>query len=232
MSDPALQQESLAQNNGPANGERPLSLTDRVRSLRLPQRQASAVGALSWVPWVLCLLLAASTAFFAFRPGGEEKSPLDVQNLNKTSPDVAKLPGDKSEPGNKDEIVHESKGYIVPISLIQISPLIGGKVVKLNIEEGNRVKKGDLLAQVEEDEYRAEYNHAVGAVQSAKRRLTELTKYRKMEEDQIEREWKEAEAQLAQLEKDYERNKVLHERNAVAARDFDLAESSYKSMKK
>src|SRR5262245_29104076 len=156
MSDQTLQQNSAAQGNGPPAADRPLSLTDRVRSLRLPERQASSSGVMAWLPWGLCLLLAGSTAFFAFRSGSPEKQPDNLQNLNKTGLEGVKAPADKDEPG-KDEIVHDSKGYIVPISLIQISPLVGGKVVELNIEEGNRVKKGDLLARLEEDEYRSDF---------------------------------------------------------------------------
>src|ERR1700680_4054430 len=103
MSDQALHQDPAAQSNGPPAADRPLSLTDRVRSLRLPERSANPPGALLWAPWVLCFALACSTAFFAFRPGGQEISPADAQNINKTRPDIARLPGDKSEPG-KDEI--------------------------------------------------------------------------------------------------------------------------------
>lgn len=228
MSEQAVHQDSQTPSNGPpAAADRPLSLSDRVRSLRLPERQATSPGIMLWLPWVLCLLLAGSTAFFAFRPAAEEKSQVDAQNLKKA--DLSKLPGDKTEPG-KDEIVHKSMGYIVPISLIQISPLVGGKVIELNIEEGNRVKKGDPLAKLEKDEYQADFDRAVGAVESSRRRLAELTEYRKHEEDQTLAELDECRAQLRQLETDYNRNVDLKNRSAVAPRDFDLAESSFRSM--
>jgi len=229
MSDQSLHQNSAAQGNGPPAADRPLSLTDRVRSLRLPERQASAPGVMAWLPWGLCLLLAGSTAFFAFRPGSPEKQSDNVQNLNKSGPEGVKAPADKNEPG-KDEIVHESKGYIVPISLIQISPLIGGKVIKLDIEEGDRVAKNKVLAVLEKDEYQADYDRAVGAVQSAQRRVTELTDYRKHEEEQTLAELEECQVQLRQLKTDYQRNVDLKDRLSVAQRDFDLAESSYRSM--
>jgi multidrug resistance efflux pump len=230
MSDQTLQQNPAAQNNGPPPADRPLSLSDRVRSLRLPERQAGTSGAWLVVPWVLCFLLAGSTAFFALRNGDPEKSKADIQDQNKSGGDAAKLPADKSEP-RKDEIAHESKGYIIPISLIQISPLIGGKVVELHIEEGDRVAKGKVLAVLEKDEYQADFDHAVGAIKSAARRIIELTQYRKKEEEQLYSEWQEAEAQLVQLKKDHDRNVHLKNQQAVAARDFELAESSWLAMK-
>jgi len=230
MSDQTLQQETPAQSNGPPAADRPLSLTDRVRSLRLPERQARAPGVLLWAPWVLCFLLAGSTAFFALRPADRDQAGVDAQNLKKPSTDGPKFPTDKSAPA-KDEIAHESKGYIIPISLIQISPLVGGKVVELNIEEGDRVAKGKVLAVLEKDEYQAEFDRAVGAIKSAARRLIELTKYRKKEEEQLYNEWKEARVQLVQLELDYERNKDLKKRLSVAPRDYEMAESAYLAMK-
>jgi multidrug resistance efflux pump len=228
MSDQTVNQEPVP-SNGPPAADRPLSLTDRVRSLRLPDRQARSGGVLLVAPWVLCFLLAGSTAFFAFRSGNQEKQALNVQDVDKTVPEGAKGAADKAAPA-KGEIAHESKGYIIPISLIQISPLIGGKVVELNIEEGDRVAKGKVLAKLEEDEYLADYNHAIGQVKTAERRVAELKNYRKVEIDQTLAELEESRAQLRQLETDYQRNVDLKSRTAVAARDFELAESSYRSM--
>ena len=45
------------------------------------------------------------------------------------------------------KIALESKGYIIPISLIQVSPKVGGMVMKLNIKESDRDEKGALLAK-------------------------------------------------------------------------------------
>src|ERR1019366_368322 len=72
----------------------------------------------------------------------------------------------------------ESKGYIVPISLIQVSPKISGTVLKLNVDEGMEVPKDFVLAVLEDIEYKSDLDHTVGARQSAVGRLEELRKYR------------------------------------------------------
>src|SRR5947208_16930517 len=61
------------------------SLRERVQSLRLPQRVESGRGGSGgWLPWALCLLLAASTASLAARvytaPPREPTLPAAVPN--------------------------------------------------------------------------------------------------------------------------------------------------------
>jgi len=53
------------------------------------------------------------------------------------------------------QVVLESKGYIVPASQVTVSPKVSGQVVELLIEEGIQVKKGDVLARLNPDEYEA-----------------------------------------------------------------------------
>ena len=54
------------------------------------------------------------------------------------------------------QIVLESKGHIIPAHQILVSPKVSGMVVKLLITESQRVGRGDVLAESEEREYRAD----------------------------------------------------------------------------
>src|SRR5207244_4416455 len=76
------------------------------------------------------------------------------------------------------ELVHESKGYIIPVHQIQVSPKVSGMVMDLRIEEGMQVKEGDILAELEITEYKAEFDRVQGMVNTAKARWQELWKYR------------------------------------------------------
>src|SRR5262249_14856148 len=110
----------------------PASLTDRVRALRLPPQVNAGRGRGGIVPWILCLvLLLVSLAFGyrAFTVGG--------------SPGAAALPapGGTDAVADSGDVVLESKGYIIPVHQIQVSPKVGGMVTDLYFQEGDKVEE-------------------------------------------------------------------------------------------
>jgi multidrug resistance efflux pump len=207
-------------------GNGPLTLSDRVRSLRLPQRPPPRSGA-SLLPWALVVVFAGTTAFFAlngtplFGPKDDKAGDGAAQQLAQATPEgqAALKPGD---------VVAESKGYIVPLHQIQVSPKIGGMVIQLNIEEGMRVAKGFVLARIEDVEYRCDYERSVGLEAAAQQRWLELKNGNRPEEKvQAKAELDEAEANLKQLNLDWKRNLNLKSTPALAARDYELSYFSY-----
>ena len=228
------QTNHAANDNGVAASS-PLSLSDRVRSLRLPERPAGSEARGSWLPWVLCLLLGGVTGYLAFTRPVEDpayKEYLDLKNSGVNPLEVelqAKTAGDPARP-DPGKLALTSKGYIIPISLIQVSPKVGGMVMKLYITEGMAVKKDFLLAELEETEYKADFDRALAATQAAEGRYDELWKYRKQEVRQVKAEFDDAKAQRDQLFQEYSRSLGLKNANALAQKDFEQAESAYKSM--
>ena len=76
---------------------------------------------------------------------------------------------------NLGEIVLEAKGYVVPAKQVWVSPKVLGQVVESMIEEGKRVKAGDILARLDPTEYeialrvaRAKLKLAEGGLAKAK----------------------------------------------------------------
>src|SRR5262249_24807396 len=57
-------------------------------------------------------------------------------------------------------IVYESVGYLVPIQQVTVSATVAGQVRELNIDEGQLVKKGDVLARLDPAEHEAELGAA------------------------------------------------------------------------
>jgi HlyD family secretion protein len=225
-----------ANNNAPSStagiGSEPPSLSDRVRSLRLPDRPAGQTRAVALVPWVLCALLAVGAGYLGFsRPNDADYQKF--LELKKSNPDdlealvnQAKDPEKKPRPAGaqaKGAFALESKGYIIPISLIQVSPKVGGMVEKLYIKEGDRVEKGKVLAELEEIDYKADYDRALAT-------LDELWKYRDQEIEQCKADWEDCKAQRDQLFVDFNRSLVLKNSNALPVKDYEQAESAFKSM--
>src|SRR5438067_11042201 len=126
----------------PDNAHEPTSLSDRVRSLRLPDQPRQAPRRSSWIPWTLTVLLAASTAVLAY---DRFNRPEATEDAGKESlPSAATTPSSNVTATSGDRVL-ESKGNVVPVHQIQVSPKVGGMVEKLYIEEGKRVHKGDVL---------------------------------------------------------------------------------------
>src|SRR5262249_650544 len=56
---------------------------------------------------------------------------------------------------NLGEVILEAKGYVVPVNQITVGSRVSGQVIESKIEEGKRVKAGDVLARLDSMEYEA-----------------------------------------------------------------------------
>jgi multidrug resistance efflux pump len=213
----------------PSNGN--LTLQDRVRSLRLPDR-ADVVHPFPIVPWTLCFALTITAGVFgvmAFRPGAARPEALA------TGPVPTGKPGEASKAGAGPTVapggvILESKGYVVPVHQIQLSPKVSGMIMELFIEEGQQVKEGQVLAKLETVDYQYDYDKLVGQTAAAKARYEELVKYRDIETRQAKAELDDATAQRDAAEKDYKRNLDLQFTRAVSPKDIEQAERDFRSM--
>ncbi len=217
---------------------RPLSLNDRVRSLRLPEQPKRRQHKSAWLPWTLCLLLAATSGGLAYVHFGVAAADIEHRGTEANTTlaagsdarSMSSLPATAASSG---DVVLERKGYVTPAHLILISPKVSGMIEQLYIEEGLRVKKGDVLAQVETIDYQADYDRARATVSSMWQKFTELyVGNRDQEIRQAKAELEEQEAQLQQLFLEYKRNTKLSTNSALAARDYEQATAAYRSMER
>jgi multidrug resistance efflux pump len=216
------------------------SLSERVRSLRLMESSEPTSNRGWWIPWLLCVILFFATGFFAleaFSPIDDDmvKRLMEDRGLSASKPvsqssalDKLGLPGSTGGPAT--EVALESKGYIVPYSLVQVSPKISGTVMKLYIKEGMPVDKGFLLAELEEVEYQSDFDRADHTQRAANARLELLHKYRPREIVQAKAELDDAVAQQEQMALKFERAKDLKKQGAIAPEEFESAESTNTSM--
>lgn len=196
-------------------------LKERVEALRLPVPEEPPSGLGSRVPWFLTVLFMGTTALLGYvvwvgRPQSEESPSPTGQEIS-TGISLWTPP----PPAKEGEIVLQSKGYIVAKHQILISPLVSGRILRLNCDEGQRVEKGELLVELESTEYEAEYQRALANVEAAKQRYLELQKYREEEIRQAEAELAEVQHQLAQAEEDHQRAKDLFARGIITEQEYD-----------
>src|SRR5216684_6400821 len=88
--------------------------------------------------------------------------------------------------------VLSASGYIVAHHKISVNSKVTGRVAWIGVEKGDKVKEGQVLVRLEDQEFRAQYEQARGGYESAKARLAEMEHGSRPEEIQ------EAEHNLAE----------------------------------
>jgi|UniRef100_A0A7C4ESP9 RND family efflux transporter MFP subunit len=103
-----------------------------------------------------------------------------------------------------------ASGYVVAQRKAAVSSKATGRIHRLFIEEGKVVKKGDVLAQLENEDLAASLEEARASLRVARAVLNN------------------AEAELADATLNYNRLKALKEASAISEQAFDAAEARYK----
>ena len=104
-------------------------------------------------------------------------------------------------------------GTLDPEFKVVITPEVTGEIVKLPVKEGQMVKKGELLAQIKSDAYKAQVEQSEAGLLNAKASLANNK------------------AQLDKVTADYNRTKELHAKNLASDADLEASKSSYLSAK-
>ena len=207
-------------------------LSQRVLSLRLPRQPGAGSSAGRWVLWIFCLLLAGSTAVLGYLRIVEQAKPAPTQAASaKPIAPAGTAPTAAAATASSGGFALESKGYIIPAHQILVSPKVNGMVVKLRITESQRVQKGDVLAELEDTEFRADRDRAKAILESAKQNLNELERgFRPEEIDQARAELAEAEVQRVQLEADFKRSAEMLAKKVLSREAYDSAVSKFQAM--
>ena len=111
-----------------------------------------------------------------------------------------------------------ASGKIYPEVEVKISPDISGEVVELNVEEGDSVQRGQVLARIfadiyalQRDEAASRVNQSAAVVENSKAAIEAL------------------QASLDQAKQAYDRNKKLFDDKVISRAEFEGYETTYKS---
>ena len=113
-----------------------------------------------------------------------------------------------------------ASGKIQPEVEVKISPDVSGEIVELNVKEGNRVKKGDLLAKILPDIYQSAVDQMAASVNSSKANLASA-------KSRLE----QAQSQFVKTELTYNRNKKLVDEKLISESDWETVKSAYEVAK-
>lgn len=119
-------------------------------------------------------------------------------------------------PRNIIELVTAS-GKIYPEREVKISPDVSGEVVELLVQEGDTVRKGQLLARIRPDSYQAMVEQMDANLNNARANLANARARQKQVEAQLEG------ARLA-----FSRSQELFEKKTISKSEFESAETNYR----
>lgn len=121
------------------------------------------------------------------------------------------------------------QGTVEPITTIYLDAIEGGRVEEILIEEGNMVKKGDVIIRITNDNLLLEITNNQAQVVRA---INEL-RTAKLQMDQTRLNYQQQiinlETTVIQNKRMYENNKILFEQNHISREEFDQSREAYKS---
>jgi HlyD family secretion protein len=155
---------------------------------------------------VIAVVLLGVGGVFAFTRGGTKIDPSKLAKVEKG--DLAK------------SVV--ATGKVTPITKVEVKSKASGIVKKLFVEYGDKVKKGQLLAQLDKDEIQAQVDQDRAALQAAEANVAS---------SQADSERAKVDAEgpdVPLLKRQYDRNIEMAKDGVVSASALDDADRNYK----
>jgi HlyD family secretion protein len=172
-----------------------------LHSLRIDKSLKSTGGSRWAARWIIAGILIFLLLGVAQTVYSRLNRPLEVRTI-RIAAEQQGTEGSKAS----GEVILNATGYIVAHHKIQLASKVVGKVAWIGVEKGDRVKQGQVIVRLEDDEYRAQLQQAKGQLQALEARLLELNNGSRPEEIAA------AQANLNQAKADQENARVTLER--------------------
>jgi len=151
-----------------------------------------------------------------------------VYRLVATSVPEVQVAQAMAEPAGTPGVILSASGYIVAHHKINVNSKVTGRVSWIGVEKGDKVRQGQVLVRLEDQEFRAQVEQARGAVESAKARLLQLENGSRPEEiGQAQHNLEEARALLVNDKVNLDRVAQLVEHGVAPKQQLDDAQSKY-----
>jgi HlyD family secretion protein len=111
-----------------------------------------------------------------------------------------------------------ASGKVYPEVEVKISPDISGQITELNVEEGDSVKKGQVLAKIYADIYALQRDEAASRVSQS----AATVENNKAALDALK-------ASLEQAQQAYDRNKLLYDQKVISKSELEQFETTLRS---
>lgn len=194
-----------------------------LKSLRIDRSKRKRNGresnwATRWILIGIALFVLAGAARMAY--GVFNKTP-EVTTVRAKSISAAAAAAQGS-------VILNATGYVVAAHKIQLASKVVGKVAWIGVEKGDRVKQGQVLVRLEDDEYKAQVQQGRGNLQNLEARLAEALNGSRPEEiHRANADVAQAKADLVNAKVQLDRIRKLVEERVEARQRLDDALARY-----
>jgi HlyD family secretion protein len=116
-------------------------------------------------------------------------------------------------------------GTLNPVTAVQVGSQVSGQIKEITVDFNSEVKKGQIIARIDSESFALRVNQAMADLEAA--RATVLTQRANVAA--LQAEVSRAQVTLADAEREFQRNKALHEKNFVSAAALDKAEFAFRA---
>jgi HlyD family secretion protein len=188
-----------------------------LRIDRTSRRSRESKPVVQLIAIAVVLVAVAVGALFAY------------QKLNAAVPvQVVQVQSPMNESAAGEQVILTATGYIVAAHKIEVASKVVGRVAWIGVEKGDRVKAGQVLVRLEDDEYRAQLRQYQGQLTNLQARLEELQNGSRPEEVAKARaDTEQAKADLENAKVSLDRTKQLVREGVLAKQSLDDAQAKY-----
>jgi HlyD family secretion protein len=188
-----------------------------LRIDRSNRQQASAKGKLRPVLFSFAVLVLLAGGWFAY-------TRLNAAIVVET----VRVRANSASSSGAGEIILNATGYIVAAHKTELASKVSGRVAWIGVEKGDRVKQGQELVRLEDEEFRARLLEAEGQLNSLKARLAALENGSRPEETaRSQAELEQVRADLENARLSLNRTRTMVEQGILAQQVLDDARARY-----
>ncbi|MEX2235351.1 MAG: efflux RND transporter periplasmic adaptor subunit [Cyclobacteriaceae bacterium] len=113
-----------------------------------------------------------------------------------------------------------ASGTVQPVTEVKIAPEVSGEIIDLLVEEGDSVKRGQLLVKIRPDTWESQLQRAQASLSQQRANLA-----------QSEANLNASKAQFIRAEQDYKRQETLWKEKVISEADWQMAKQNYEIAK-
>src|SRR6478609_12206109 len=193
-----------------------------LRSLKIDRsarRQSDGNPAIKWIVIAVIVLVVVAAGVFAYM---KATAAIPVRTVRVESPMASSAAG--------QQVVLTATGYIIAAHKIEVASKVVGRVAWIGVDKGDKVKAGQVLVRLEDQEYRAQVAQAQGQLANLEAKLAELRNGSRPEEIAKARaDVNQAKADVENTQLTLNRTRALAQDGVVAKQVLDDAQAKYDS---
>ncbi len=196
-------------------------MDSELESLRIDRSKRSQTEPSRWATrWIIGGVLL----FLLLWPGRYLNGVLNAA----TEVEIARVATPAPTGSSGADVILNATGYIVAAHKIQVASKVLGRVAWIGVDKGDKVKEGQVIVRLEDEEYKAQLQQARGRLQALEAKLKELeTGSRPEEISRAQADLEEAKANVENARINLDRNQRLSADGVVAKQTLDDAKARY-----